>query len=168
MHPTIETIDNVEDSTQNGLPSTEPMISSSMEDRRDEQEDSDRSMEIGCPSADSLSLFRSFSMPIHISSTNGSDHEEPLDRTQEDVNQDEEDEDLDELLTTPTSQLQLHDPSSYSSYQVGHPIRLSFCFLDHSLRDLGLTILLPFNLAFIAIAVEWPKVIVMFTSAIAQ
>ncbi|KAA1064888.1 hypothetical protein PGT21_018588 [Puccinia graminis f. sp. tritici] len=134
MHPTIETIDNVEDSTQAGLPSTEPMISSLKEDPRDDQEDSDRSMEIGCSSADSLSLFRSFSMPIHISSTTGSDQEEPLDRAQEDVNQDEEDEDFDELLTTPTSQLQLHDPSSYPSYQSSGQ-RLLSCSLPPSLSS---------------------------------
>lgn len=121
MHNTIVTTSPVVDPTQDGLPTTQPIVPSLREEEEEErrqQEDLDRSMEIGCSSAaDSLSLFRSYSMPIHISST-GSDDEGPLDRS-EDLNQDEDDEDYDELLTTPNSQLQLHDPTRYSSsYQV--------------------------------------------------
>ncbi|OAV89744.1 hypothetical protein PTTG_28584 [Puccinia triticina 1-1 BBBD Race 1] len=70
----------------------------------------DRSMELDGSSstADSLALFRSYSMPIPLSAA-GSDDEGPLDReAEEDGNED--DEDYDELLTTPTSQLQLHNP----------------------------------------------------------
>ncbi|WAQ90884.1 hypothetical protein PtA15_13A284 [Puccinia triticina] len=93
----------------------------------------DRSMELDGSSstADSLALFRSYSMPIPLSAA-GSDDEGPLDReAEEDGNED--DEDYDELLTTPTSQLQLHTPSRYASSYQSAGQRLLSCSLPPSL-----------------------------------
>ncbi|KAI9614488.1 hypothetical protein KEM48_005953 [Puccinia striiformis f. sp. tritici PST-130] len=80
------------------LPSSQPILSRGKLDG----DLLDRSIEIGClSSGDSLSLFRSYSMPIQISSSTGSDDEGPADRSQDDLNQDEDDDDYEELLITP-------------------------------------------------------------------
>ncbi|KAI9606801.1 hypothetical protein H4Q26_006339 [Puccinia striiformis f. sp. tritici PST-130] len=129
MRPTIEQISQSEDLIQNGLPSSQPILSRGKLDG----DLLDRSIEIGClSSGDSLSLFRSYSMPIQISSSTGSDDEGPADRSQDDLNQDEDDDDYEELLITPTSQLLLHNPSSYSPHQSTGQ-RLLSCSLPPSL-----------------------------------
>ncbi|KAH9453455.1 hypothetical protein MJO29_012890 [Puccinia striiformis f. sp. tritici] len=129
MRPTIEQISQSEDLIQNGLPSSQPILSRGKLDG----DLLDRSIEIGClSSGDSLSLFRSYSMPIQISSSTGSDDEGPADRSQDDLNQDEDDDDYEELLITPTSQLLLHNPSSYSPHQSTCQ-RLLSCSLPPSL-----------------------------------
>lgn len=127
MHTTVDRI-HVEDLPQNDSPS-EPSIPSPPQDRNFD-EDLDHSVDIGGHSNDSLSLFRSYSMPLHISSA-ASEHMCPLDQAQN-PNEDEEDEDYDELLTTPNSQLQLTGSSRHSSYQVSPLRHLLECFsLNH-------------------------------------
>ncbi|POW19227.1 hypothetical protein PSHT_04893 [Puccinia striiformis] len=122
-------ISQSEDLIQNGLPSSQPILSRGKLDG----DLLDRSIEIGClSSGDSLSLFRPYSMPIQISSSTGSDDEGPADRSQDDLNQDEDDDDYEELLITPTSQLLLHNPSSYSPHQSTGQ-RLLSCSLPPSL-----------------------------------
>jgi hypothetical protein len=113
MH-TIEDASNSVNPAQTDQPLTHPIPSPP--DDRNHAEDLDISIDIGSSAGDSLALFRSYSMPLQISAT-GLDDECPLAQA-EDPNQDEDDEDYDELLTTPTSQLQLNNPGSYSSYQV--------------------------------------------------
>ncbi|PLW08163.1 hypothetical protein PCANC_13368 [Puccinia coronata f. sp. avenae] len=127
MH-TIEDASNSVNPAQTDQPLTHPIPSPP--DDRNHAEDLDISIDIGSSAGDSLALFRSYSMPLQISAT-GLDDECPLAQA-EDPNQDEDDEDYDELLTTPTSQLQLNNPGSYSSFQSSGQ-RLLSCSLPPSL-----------------------------------
>jgi len=130
MHTTADRID-VEDVPHQDSASGQPTIPSPPQDRGDFADDVDPStVDNGCASSDSLSLFRSYSMPLHTSSA-ASDDDCPLHQP-ENPNEDEDDEDYDELLTTPTSQLQLTGSSRYSSYQSAGQRMLS-CSLPPSL-----------------------------------